>query len=71
VAQDFEDYLARVAHTALQWVCPSKDRLIASAECPPGSAGAQEGISQTVIARLLDVNRLTLRRFITSRKLAP
>jgi len=29
----------------------------------------QKGISQTVIARLLDVNRLTLRHFIASRKL--
>jgi putative DNA-invertase from lambdoid prophage Rac len=31
----------------------------------------EKRISQTVIARLLDVNRLTLRRFIASRKLAP
>jgi len=31
----------------------------------------RKGISQTVIAKLLDVNRLTLRHFIASRKLAP
>ncbi|MBV9482921.1 MAG: master DNA invertase Mpi family serine-type recombinase [Acidobacteria bacterium] len=31
----------------------------------------QKDISQTVIAKLLSVNRLTLRRFIVSRKLAP
>jgi putative DNA-invertase from lambdoid prophage Rac len=31
----------------------------------------EKSISQTVIARLLNVNRLTLRHFIASRKLAP
>ncbi|MBV9481490.1 MAG: hypothetical protein JO249_12170 [Acidobacteria bacterium] len=30
----------------------------------------EKGISQTVIAKLLDVNRLTLRHFIASRKLS-